>query len=153
MAHYNFMTAELPDDAYILDVLVHLRGLHCCHLCNWTPENESFEKHRESFEEDDRVLVFDKYYAILMQFKDRLGATKGYQRAVRVALNYMPHLKQETRDRFQHNLKKLTRQFVVKKRWAIVKLMTWMLVVHKGAVITANHPTRKRARHEFEIEE
>ena len=37
----------------------------------------------------------------------------------------------------------------VPSRWGIFKALIWLLILHKKAVITANHPERKRERNEF----
>ena len=42
------------------------------------------------------------------------------------------------------------RRAMARQRWTFVRAVTKMLSVHKRAVISANHPTRKRSRGEFE---
>jgi len=39
----------------------------------------------------------------------------------------------------------------VPSRWGIIKACIWLLVLHKKAVVSANHPERKRERKEFEV--
>lgn len=141
-----FLDTNLPDDASIVDVIAHIRGLQF--FSRW-PAHLHPEEARLFCDRPGIIARFRKYREILIQFKDRFRSHKGYQRALNYLCYHIPFMVPEEGPTYEW-MKTLRSKEVTRRRWSILHASARLLGLQSRAVVTANHPSRKRSRNEFE---
>lgn len=131
------MYTTLPDDAPIRDVMHHFRGLRYLQI------------ERTTNSKDDRLKALRVFRDLLFQFKDRFRPHKGYQWHLKFMCETLEQMPPKVNAELG-SVRSLRNKEVTKRRWRTLYASARLLGLHSRAVVTANHPSRKRSRNEFD---
>jgi hypothetical protein len=141
---YYFRHLTLPDTTSIIELILQLRGLRC--EMGIHPDDKGRHEIRDP-------IGFIVYAETLMRFQEKYRGHRGFQRALCEAIRCCGYLcDTDVRTQYEDVLRRMTTRVVTRRRWGLIKVSTKLLGLQTRAVITANHPCRKRDRKEFEIE-
>ena len=105
--------------------------------------------HRHTTEEQ-LIESLRVYRDILFQFKDRFRWRDRYQNAVDCMCAVLDTLRPTLSAEFVA-VKDLRCREVTRRRWRLLHASARLLALYYRAVVTANHPSRKRSRNEFDV--